>query len=245
MGYDMRWRKADPSEVAAVAAANAVFDQAAAARDALPKSAAGVINAERARETGDWESHEAYDGRTPEYCLAQDTVHAAYEAFLDARSSYFRLNVWGMSRYAPLMEGIGMIFEDDPCPPFPEPADYGTTWDDAEALKYREDYPDRVFTDSEMVVILKFRAEVDRVLDFHGRADTPGIPAHKFSTNDGWHVLPAECRAAVRIWQDWVRERGETEALAVVAEHVGDTSYWLKWIAYIAGAATHDGFEVH
>lgn len=245
MGYDMRWRKAEAGEEAAVDALRAEWDAACNARDALPRSEAGVPVRARVAAGASLDSDDAYEGRTPRWVAAQDQVRAASRAIREAEKSYFRLNIGGMGRYMRLMDRLGMVFEDDPHPPFPEPEDFGTTWDDVYAAESPEEYPGHECTDGRLVAALKVKEASDAVLAFHGKADTPGIPEHKFSSNDGWIVLPVEAEAAVRIWREFVAAEGEEKALAVVREHVGDTGYWLEWIAYLAGAVRHNGFEVH
>lgn len=248
MGYGMRWREADPDEAATVAEAQKIFNAACGKRDALPRSERGVPNWERAKREGiDPTSEDAYDGMSPRYRAAADQVHAAYAAMRDAEKSYFRLNIGGMGRYARLMERLGMAFEDDPHPPFPDAGECGTTWDDVYAAESPEDYPGYKWTDSRLVAALKLKEASDAVLAFHGRTGTPGIPLHKIAgSNDGWHVLPAEAEAAVRIWRKFIEDEGEEKALAVVRDHLGDdVSYWLKWIEYLAGSVRRGGFEVH
>lgn len=245
MGYDMRWRKTDPAEAEAVATLRDEFYAACNARDKLPKSERGIPDMAAIRVGGGIDSHDSYTGRTARWIAAQDQVDAAMEAMREAERSYFRLNIGGMSRYMHLMGRLGMVFEDDPHPPFPDPGDYGTTWDDVYAAETPEDYPGHEWTDSRLVAALKVKEASDAVLAFHGKADTPGIPEHKFGSNDGWIVLPVEAEAAVRIWREFVAGEGEEQALAVVKDHVSDTGYWLEWIAFLAGAARHDGFEVH
>lgn len=247
MGYDMRWRKVNPSETEAVAALNAEFRAACEVRDALPRAEAGVLSRAAIAAGVSIDSDDAYEGRTPRYRAAQDQVHAAYVAMYEAEKSYFRIGAFSMGAYVDLMLRLGMAFADDPHPPFPKPEECGTDWDAVDAVRYPESYPDITFTDSRLVAALKFSEEVNRVLAWHGRADTPGIPEHKFSSNDGWIVLPAECEAAVRIWQKFAEDESEEKASAVVAESLGEgrMETWAAWIAYLAGAARHDGFEVH
>ena len=72
---------------------------------------------------------------------------------------------------------------------------------------------------------------VDAVLSWHG-PEMPGIPAHKFWSNDGWIVTPAECQAAVRTGR----------ASPPPAEHAG---IWERWLDYLDRASHHEGFEVH
>ena len=98
MGYDMRYRKADPDEAAAVSFASGIFRKACDERDELPRSERGVLDFERARREGlDWKSHEAHVGRTDRYRAAQDKVDSAMAEMRDAEKSYFRLNMPGMS----------------------------------------------------------------------------------------------------------------------------------------------------
>jgi hypothetical protein len=247
MGYDMRWRKADPAEAEAVAALRAEFYAACAARDELPKSERGVPDMAAIRAGGGTDSHDCYPGRTARFIAAQDQVDAAMEAMSDAEASYFRLNIHGMGRWRDLMERLGMAFEDDPHPPFPKIEDHGTDWDDVEAVGYPEDHAGYEWTDERLRAALGYREAVNAVLAFHGKADTPGIPLHKFGSNDGWIVLPVECEAAVRTWRDFVAAEGDEAAVNLVGNVLGEgrMDYWLKWIAYLAGAARHDGFEVH
>jgi len=159
----------------------------------------------------------------------------------DTEKSYFRLNIWTMSRYLSLMLQLGMVFEDEPCPDWPDTADYGITDEQVWAVEWPEDFPQvhAAITPEVMGRVRDYRAARDRVLAWHSK-EIPGIPLHKFSTNDGWIVLPAECRAAARIWRS--AEGGDALARSVLGD---DLSYWHKWIAFLVGAATHDGFEVH
>lgn len=165
----------------------------------------------------------------------------------ESDSSYFHLNAFAMRPYANLMSRLGMAFEDEPEPQFPKPEEFGTTWDDLNAVQYPQDPPNAGWTDSRLVAVLKFQEAVDGALAFHGKADIPGIPLHKFESNDGWIVLPVECEAAVRIWQKFAADEGEEKALAIVTEELGERQVetWAEWVAYLAGAARHDGFEVH
>jgi|ERR1035438_794231 hypothetical protein len=243
MGYDMRWLRADGSEKAAVVAASEVFQAACNARDALPEGAKGQFNLKRAKEAGDWDSPDAYDGQTADYRAAQEKVHVAYAALGDAEKSYFRLNIFGMGRYRDLMERLGMAFEDAPHPTWPEAEDYGLTKEQAWAATDPAEYPDVTLTPEQQEAGRKYAAEQDRILRWHGK-EIPGIPLHKFGSNDGWVVLPAEAEAAVRIWAEFVKVNGDEKSLALVTESVTDTGYWLKWIAYLMGAVTHDGFAV-
>jgi hypothetical protein len=242
-GYDMTWRRVDDSEKAAVTAARLAQKAAWADRDALPEGEGGTFNVAKAKLLNDWDSHEVFDGRTARFISAQDRVMAASDAVYDAQRSYFRLNIFGMSRYTDAMERVGMVFDDLPYPDFPKLGDYDLTDEQWEAFEYPDDDAKPVEGEA-LAAAEKFKAAQDEVLSWHGMADTPGIPAHKFSTNDGWIVLPVECQAAVKAWRAYVAEQGD-EAKACASLGLADRSnYWLKWIAYLEGAARHDGFEV-
>ena len=245
MGYDMHWRKKDVAEEADVAAARAIWNEAIEARNALPKSEQGTFNIEKAKAGRDWDAHDVYDGRTARYIAAQDAVMAASADVDAAKVSYFRLNIWGMGRAHDLMAELGMTFADDPHPPWPEPEAYGTTHDLVEAVKYPEYDSGVTLTEEQREAAGKYLAEHDRILSWHGRTDTPGIPDHKFSSNDGWIVLPAECEAALRIYTAQLKELGEDAMRNLIDNRFGNRGRWGQWLAYMQGAITHDGFEVH
>lgn len=246
MGYDMHWRKKDIGEEADVAAARAVWEEAIAARNALPKSEQGTFNRAKAEASGgDWDAHGVRDGRTARYIAAQDAVMAASADMSAAEVSYFRLNVWGMGRACDLMAELGMTFADDPHPPWPRAENFGVTDDQAEAVRYPEYGGDVPLTDADRQAVGRYLAEHDRVLAWHGRTDTPGIPDHKFGSNDGWIVLPAECEAALRIYAAQLEELGQDAMHNLIDNRFGSRGHWGQWLAYMNGAITHDGFEVH
>lgn len=246
MGYDMRFVTTPDGEAEAVAAARKVLDAAVAERNVIPREEMGRFNFERAEASGDFDAHESYDGRTDRYRHAQDKVDAAFGEMDRAETSYFRLNIFGMGRYRELMFDLGMVFEDEPYPGFPDVEDYGTTHDDAWAADSPEDYPEefKALTPERLEKANAYLAAQREVLSWHGKADTPGIPLHKFGSNDGWHVLPVECEAAVRIWEKFVTDHGEENARAYVEGRLKGYDYWLRWIEYLRGAARHGGFEV-
>ena len=116
---------------------------------------------------------------------------------------YFCLNVSGMAWCYGEMTARKMIFDAGQHPPLP-----GWTGDEE-----------------------SYRKLSAPVLAWHG-PEIPGIPEHKFGTNDGWLVTPAECEAAVRIG----RQRSPP------AQHA---DIWADWLDYMDRARTHGGFEVH
>lgn len=169
--------------------------------------------------------------------------------------NYFRLNVWGMSRWVAAMDRLGMVDMDgDRTLGFPEvPAQYRD-------LDF-EDYPPQL------------QEAIDRNLADHGTAGE-GIPWWKFSSNDGWIVTPEECRQALAAFAahtegevratllettdpgpDGVRNKARLTAEMVItalgglsatedAEEGIDPEYWAQWLEFLRAGAAHDGFEV-
>jgi hypothetical protein len=65
-----------------------------------------------------------------------------------------------------------------------------------------------------------------------------GIPRHKFSSNDGWLVTPAQIAAALDIY----RSRTAEEVAAVMEPK--DRDIWGKWIDFLDYAKDRGGFRV-
>lgn len=158
MGYDMRWRKKDEAEASAVAAASDQFHAAVRDRNSLPEDEKGRFNMERAKELGDWDSHEVFDGRSDRYRAAQDRVSALADAMRDAEQSYFRLNISGMGWARGVMDQFGMVFEDpSDRPGWPKPEEFGTTYDDVDALECPEYYTDKQWDDVALRATLAYK----------------------------------------------------------------------------------------
>lgn len=252
MGYDLYWVRKPGSEELAVEAAREAFNAACARRDALPKSESGELDWNTYKAAGgsaDMNDHQFYPGRSARFIELQDRVHEAYEALYDAQSSYFRFNASGMLHACDIMRHTGMTFKDDDVPSYPSQEKFGVTWEELEAVDEPDDSDEGgspVLTSVTREKVLAYIRERDRVLSFHGRADTPGIPEHKFSSNDGWLVLPAECEAAVRVYLAWLEKTGADAARDYVESNFGgrDFARWNKWVAWIGQAAKHGGFKV-
>lgn len=60
-------------------------------------------------------------------------------------------------------------------------------------------------------------------------------PWHKFDSNDGWIVTPAECTAML----DAIAGRGQPES----SEGLNSTT-WPEFIRFLTYCANHEGFEV-
>lgn len=245
MGYDMRWRKIDPSETAGVAAAADLRQAAFRERDALPKDERGTINVERFRENHDDQDHANWDGRSDRYARAQDAVMEASRESDAAEVSYFRLNMWGMSAFADVMYEIGMAFDDEPHPDWPKYEDYGVTQEQVEVIEYPDYDSGATLTDGQREATGRYLAEQQRVLAWHGK-EVPGIPIGKFGSNDGWIVTPAECKGALAIYMAKLDEVGRDDMDNLLRNKIGERfGKWGQWLAYLNGAITHDGFEVH
>jgi hypothetical protein len=139
----------------------------------------------------------------------------------------FRFNVFSMAWFCDYMEQRGMIFDAGKPPPSPD-----GDWHLMERWQYPESYGDEPpLTADQESAAKELRAATDAVLSWHG-PEIPGIPMHKFWTNDGWIVTPAECEAAVRIGRQH----------PAPADH---EEYWNQWLDYIDRASRAGGFEVH
>lgn len=133
---------------------------------------------------------------------------------------YLRRNIFGMHPTVEAMVELGMAFwsEHGPFPEYP-----GYEHFDAE---------DEPVTDEGR----EYAARVAKLLSWHG--DDPqaqGIPSHKFTSNDGWHVTKQECEQALAAYD-----------AAMAAGHV-HPERWFRddLIPFLRHAAAADGFEVH
>lgn len=110
MGYDMFIEVVSDDEAAKVRAAEDAFHAAARSRDALnlPPGHSDFVE-------------------------AQEEVERTYKVLRDADSSYFRLNIWGMSRYCEVMDQLGMVVSGYELPPFPHQPD-GVTREEIDAF---------------------------------------------------------------------------------------------------------------
>lgn len=150
---------------------------------------------------------------------------------LDGDEDYFRLNMWGMGLFTDFMTERSMVFDAGKHPEWPDIDAYGVTWDDVERLEYPEYHEGEPLSDETAEKARRYLAERDRLLAWHG-PEVPGIPVHKFGSNDGWIVTPAECEAAVRIGREHPAPEGHEKR-------------WAEWLGYMDRARRHGGFEVH
>jgi hypothetical protein len=169
-------------------------------------------------------------------------------AQVTAGASYFRLNIFGMGVWCEVMYDLGMVFEAGEHPEWPEIKSYGITWDDVARAEDPESFTGEPPLDAETTEKAhRYLAARHEVLTWHGPEipGIPGIPGHKFGSNDGWIVLPAECDAALRIYAAKLNEIGADAMHNFIDNKIGNRGRWGQWLAYLNGAISHDGFEVH
>lgn len=205
MGYDMRIRGEVP------AASEHDIEQA---HDAYEAANAAL---KARRDAGEFE------GNPDAFREAVQPVDELWSKWYQLKNpDYFRLNVWGMSRYAAAMLDLGMAHESRS----------GIYWSDS------PDYPE---DEDNETALAAYREAMDKLTGAHGEpADDPTIPLHKFSSNDGWYVTPEEIRAALDAYDSRCSEDLSEATLDLI-----ETDYWGDWIAWLRLAAEHDGFRVN
>ena len=221
MGYDMYLVRSSQEEDELYRAAYGRFLDCAARRDALPPGSL-------------------------DYEAAQLSVEAAYNAADEAHTSYFRLNIWGMARYADAMYRLGMVYISRPprWPAWPEFDDdqrdqqFTAAYDH---LEHDEVLPDDVPAD----ILEAVRAYVEQTTQI--RREHPGdgttIPAHKVDSNDGWVVTPEEIRAALAVHD--AHPQRDAVLAAIIGTDKNAIDDWHRWIAYLRRAVDCDGFRVY
>lgn len=248
MGYDLYWEEQPDAERQEVARLRELFQQAVEERKALPREERGQLDMDKADQFGLLDSH-AYVNRSARFQAAQDRVEAAYDAMDAAHESYFRASIGGMSELCDIMAEIGMIFAPaEQHPEWPDPGDYGTSWDDVEVIEDPEGFATEfaAMSQSAYSAALSFRSTNEDVMAWHGDPNKPGIPSHKFGSNDDWHVLPAEAEAAVKIYTRWRETHSDAELKKLLTDSKGRdlSEFWGQWISFLAKSVKHGGFRV-
>jgi hypothetical protein len=214
--HPARLTPATPKEITTVGYDMYIVQEA----DQAEKDALAAARAHCRSLASPWELPEG-----PERDAAQQAVNAAFKAADAAERSYFRLNIFGMSRYCGFMDKLGMLSGED-SPAFPRPEDHGLTeWPESDS---------DTLTDAEKA----FLAACEAVTDYEPQPVT-GIPVGKFGSNDGWLVTPAQCTAALESY----RKHSGDEVKALTGPDRLD--YWQQWIAFLNYASGRGGFRVH
>lgn len=164
----------------------------------------------------------------PEVRQANDAyMKAADDYFEAADPGYFRLNIFGMSKYVDAMFELGMV--------------HNAATPDVEWPEYPEDSFD---DDSPAMREYNFRR--DEAMDVaagHPAAET--IPSYKLGWNDGWLVKPDEIRAALReLDYSLTAHRDGHGHISEETLELMQEDYWKQWIDYLYRAIDHGGFRV-
>jgi hypothetical protein len=240
MGYDMRWvRKADGEEEAHEAA-RVEFYAASERRGAIPKEERGEWTKEEMASAVAFENGRAPANASDRYRAAHAEVDRAYQAMDRADRSYFRLNIFGMGRYCQVMADLGVLRED---------------YDRAEQSAYPEDVPDEYWdwdddepTDIEPETLARFteiKAAIGAWQSWSPAGPVKGIPAHKFGSNDGWHVTPEEAfyaASTIRALDPQVVTKTLTAHGFTAPDRL---AYWESWVQWLDDSSQHGGFKVH
>lgn len=135
--------------------------------------------------------------------------------------TYFRRSIW-ISNFLNALVELNMGFWS-PAPIWPTPPE-----PQDEHLSFDVDDEYVALTDEGR----EYLRRVESTKSTHGECRTPGIPTHKFSTNDGWHVTRDECAQALESYR---------RALLV---RLHPTEFRDDFIPFLIVATTRDGFEV-
>lgn len=136
---------------------------------------------------------------------------------------YFHRTIW-IRAFCDTLVAYGMGFYS-PTPPWPKsPSPFENH------VRYDED------TDEEIGLTQDGRHYLERcahIIWTHGETTTPGIPLHKFSSNDGWHVTRIECAQALEAYEKALPRLGHPE------------EFRDDFIPFLHVAVKRDGFTVH
>ena len=203
---------------------------------------------------------------TEEYISTLDELDKVVEEPIP-HSDYFRLNIFGMSRYADRMRALGMLkelraYEDWPPRPKKLKDEVQDVLDEAvsaspvsDKLDIRDTLQGGLdseywiktfgpgsenpvpFTKKDIDLFVAYSEQVQEHLSKHD-ASVPGIEEIKFSSNDGWWVTKEECASALAVWDGLSQEERDQTVV-----DMGD--YWNAWIDYLRDGAAANGFTVH
>lgn len=258
MGYDMYLVKTDEEAKKKYEEAMAHVHELWTIRDAIPKEERGEYTEDEFKTSFAYGIPPA--NASERYREAQIASSKAYDTAQKLNTNYFRLNIWGMGHYCDVMLDLDICVNLVYRRPWPE-----YPWKDEENANEIIDafyeWKDGEPADGELVERWNFIDCVHKLEAHKSWSPYPGvddrIPIHKFGSNDGWIVTPAECKHAVmiargssesRVRDAFVRSYGEDmfspKSLDVI-ELDNVMKYWHEWVEFIERAITHDGFEVH
>lgn len=269
MGYDMYVRGTIPGITEAVQAAKDQYDAALRDRDALQaeaprwfseaeeanltqeeREALGKVRSAEMQRLMDEEGVDFWQARhmvgavkPSEAWLAADRrVHQASAAVSVADKQYFRLNIWGMGKMRDSMYELGMLAVNYPSQDWPERPEGVDEKVLEEAWELEEE---ERLEHSVLAVREYFQAVADH--KSWSPPDEPGLPVHKFGSNDGWLVTPHDIHGALAIFDLQQKENPDLVA-KVRADWAGDdadSNTFDEWIAWLRIAEDFGGFEVY
>lgn len=105
---------------------------------------------------------------------------------VDGEDTYLRRNIFGMGTQLDMLAKYDMVYDSVGYPK--------VDWPDYPGHEHFNGDGDPV-TEAGRVYDMAIAAHLKATYD-----ERPGLPAHKFSTNDGWWVTPAECLSAIQLW---------------------------------------------
>lgn len=218
MGYDMHWVNKPAGETEAVDKLREDMREIWSRTRAIPEHERGVGEA--------WEA-------------LMKEADAKENEIRDTEQSYFRLNIWGMGAFQAAMNALDMMYGSRDTTPWPEHSE--------RIQQLVEALGNDLSIEATPEEIQEARAAIKQKQDHLSAHPTyPGygneaIPSHKFSSNDGWHVTPAEIHAALAAYYKYPAEGVD----AVLEETKIDREIWDRWIKYLTGATEYGGFEVY
>jgi hypothetical protein len=167
-----------------------------------------------------------------------EDAKAAWKAYDATQPYYFRLNMWGMGLWVERMAEFGMVVDSKyKQEDWPTAEQFGLTWEQVEAETYDANYERCRPTSPAVIAYVDARDAFLR----ERFTDQPGIPVHKFGSNDGWVVTPEEIKAALKVAPEavLVEDSGGPDGARKPLER------WLPWLEFLRGAAAHGGMEVN
>lgn len=172
-----------------------------------------------------------------------------YQPEFDDDPGGFQMTSAGMGIMVEVMHKAGVLEFDTSEPQWPWP----TTVLPAARAELLEEWvfmvenPEVEPTEEEKRLLMPVRDEIDRAK--RCRSVQPGkVPAFKFSTNDGWIVVPQECLAITQGLKAAIERDGAVgflpseEAIGLSEKEVKD--WVLNWAAFNELAARHGGYSI-
>ncbi|MBO1332547.1 hypothetical protein [Streptomyces sp. VRA16 Mangrove soil] len=171
----------------------------------------------------------------PAATALEDQLNAAWNAYDKARTGlYFRLNIWGMGTARQLMGALDMM-TDAPMPPWPALETYDLT-EYPDAPEHHPTGPERDAAHTRLTDQERAFLDTERATRDHD-PQTPGIPAYKLTSNDGWLVSEREIKTALDAWD----KTDPADQKQVRCEF----PWWDEWLEFLRYNSKRGGFRVY